>query len=509
MSSRTRNSLLNISSGLIGQVVFLLTSFGVRTVFIYVLGATYLGISGLFGNILSLLSLAELGFGQAIIFALYKPIAENNEEKIGALMGLFKRVYFWMFVIISILGLALTPFLEFFVKQPVEIPHFQLIYTLYVISTSSSYLFSYRKSLLFATQKNYVSTNITTKFYIAGAIFQILVLLLWRNFILYLLVQILNTLIQDIYISYKTNRLFPGIHRRENNRLPDADRKGIIKNVKALVIYKIGTLSLNSTDNLIISRFVGLLQVGYYSNYWLLCTSVSGILSTIFSNLTASIGNLNATESKEKQLQVFFNINTTTFWFYGIACLCLSTCMTPFIRLWIGEKYVLSTATTFIIAFNQYIAGMLYSPFNYRQTLGLFVQGKLRPVISAVLNVGLSIVLAIYFGLPGVLWGTAITRLVTNVWYDPYVVFKRGLQTSPKKYFIDYIYKMIVYVATAIACDLIVSRIQLSPFINLLLTLVTTLIIGVGSFYIFFGRNEGTIYLFNTLKNSINILKAK
>lgn len=506
MSSRTRSSLLNISTGLIGQLLTLLVSFGVRTVFIYELGATYLGLSGLFGNILSLLSFTELGFGQAIIFALYKPIASGDEDKIGALMALFRKVYRWMFLVVMVLGLSITPFLEFFVKSKVDIPYFHLIYVLYVISSAVSYLFAYKKSLLFACQKTYVSTLISYWFVIGGAVFQVLVLVLWQNFILYLSVQIAATILQDITIAHKTDNLFPYLRKNRNAKLPSDEITAIKRNVKALIIYKIGTLSLNSTDNIIISKFVGLLQVGFFSNYWLIASSVSGFLSTIFGNITASIGHLNATEPDEIKLRMFYRINMATFLFYSISSICLCTCMTPFILLWVGPEYVLSPATTFIIAFNQYIGGMLYSSYNYRQTMGLFVQGKMRPIISAVLNIVLSIVLAVHYGLPGVLWGTALTRLSTNAWYDPYIVFKRGLKRSPLPYFKDYITKCIAYFAVCGLCYYVSTMIHLPCFANLIVIFTMTLFVSTGIFALLFHKTDEVQYLIGVAKNYKSIL---
>lgn len=509
MSTRTRNSLINISTGIVGQVLTLGVQFGVRTVFIYILGATYLGISGLFSNILSLLSFAELGFGQAIIFALYKPIAQNDENKIGALMALFRNVYIGMFIIVSVLGLSLIPFLDFFIKTPPDIQHFKLIYILYVISSAASYLFAYKKSLLFASQKTYISTTTSYWFILSGAVLQILVLILWQNFIIYLIVQIANTIIQDIVISHKTDRIFPYLKPTQKSELPDEDKKQIKKNVGSLIIYKIGTLSLNSTDNIIISKFVGLLQVGYYSNYWLICTSISGFLSTIFSNITASIGHLNATESKMTQVEVFYRLNMATFWFYGISSVCLYICMTPFIQIWLGTEFVLDKSTSFIIALNQYISGMLYTSFNYRQTMGLFTQGKLRPIISAILNVVLSIILAIHFGITGVLWGTAITRLSTNAWFDPWIVFRRGLKMSPWPYLTDYLIKIIFFCGVCLFVDSICCLIHVNELFDLIIYAIISMTCSLALYFIFFGRTPQVKYLISIAKNTKSILKSK
>lgn len=183
---RVQKSIKNVTTGLVGQVLTLVLSFVVRTVFIQQLGVTYLGVSGLFGNILSILSFAELGFGQAIVFSLYKPIANNNVEKIKSLMYIFRTVYIWMFAVVMVLGLSLTPFLDFFVDDINAVPNLRLIYVMYVISSASTYLFAYKNTYLIATQNSYVSTIIGYFFSISLAVFQILVLVFTQNFIIYL-----------------------------------------------------------------------------------------------------------------------------------------------------------------------------------------------------------------------------------------------------------------------------------------------------------------------------------
>lgn len=267
---RVQKSIKNVTTGLVGQVLTLVLSFVVRTVFIQQLGVTYLGVSGLFGNILSILSFAELGFGQAIVFSLYKPIANNNVEKIKSLMYIFRTVYIWMFAVVMVLGLSLTPFLDFFVDDINAVPNLRLIYVMYVISSASTYLFAYKNTYLIATQNSYVSTIIGYFFSISLAVFQILVLVFTQNFIIYLGLQVTSGILQNVVVAWRTNCKYPFLKEKNIKPLSIEEKSQIKKNVKALAIYKIGTLSLNSTDNIIMSKFVGLLSVGLYSNYYLL-----------------------------------------------------------------------------------------------------------------------------------------------------------------------------------------------------------------------------------------------
>lgn len=443
VQSRIKNSLYNITSGVGYQLMVLLISFVSRTIFIYCLGKTYLGVSGLFSNVLSLLSFAELGIGQAIIFSLYKPIADGDTERMLSLMTLYGKVYRILFFVVMGLGIGLLPFLPYFINDFYSIPDLNIIYVMYVVNSAASYLFAYKSTFLTACQKNYLNTFIGTVFYLVTTFLQITSILVFKNFILYLSISICSAILQNVYIAHRVDKIFPFLKRKDARPLEKSDLTKIKKDVYALVLYKIGAISLNSTDNILISKFVGLITVGLYSNYALITSSITSFFGTIFANLTASIGHLNATESDERKYFMFRVINFSVFWLYSVAAICIFTLINPFICCWIGESYILGVNTVFIICLNLYISAMLYPPTQYRQTMGIFVQGKYRPIISAFVNIGVSIVLGKYYGLPGIFWGTAITRLTTNSWYDPFLVFRK-MGLSPWIYYRDYFVKIIV-----------------------------------------------------------------
>lgn len=502
--SRVQNSIYNIITGLFGQLLVMVTGFIVRTVFIKCLGNTYLGVSGLFGNVLNILSLAELGIGQAIIFSLYRPIAEKDENKICALMKLYERVYRKLFCVVLVLGISMVPFLPYFIKDMSIIPNIYIIYVMYVFNSAISYLFVYKSTFLTANQQNYVISIISYAFNIGIAIIQIICLVIFRRYLLYLGIQIFSTIFQNIYISKKVDKIYPFLRKKEISPLENEELIKIKQNVKALMIYKIGTLSLNSTDNIIISKYVGIVTVGLYSNYLLIISSVTGFLSTIFGNVTASIGNLNAKESKEKQYFMFKVINLSTFWLYSVVTVCVFFLINDFIEFcWIGSEYLLSLSETLIISLNIYIGGMLFAPFNYRQTMGLFVQGKIRPVVSAIENIVVSVLLAKYWGLAGVLWGTAITRLTTNVWYDPFIVF-RNMGVNPVKYFADYFIKFFVLCVTSTGAFFIQKSIVVSGVITWIVKAIIIFVFVNTVFCLIFFRTKEFDYLKNVV---VNILK--
>ena len=503
---RIISSTKNIATGLVGQMILLVTSFITRTVFINILGSSYLGISGLFNNILSLLSLAELGVGQAITFSLYKPIAENDTKKIASLMAIYKKIYTAVFVFVLVAGMSLIPFLQYIIKDFNAIPHITIIYILYVINSASSYLFVYRNTLLIASQKNYIVNQISCIFSIVMMVLQILGLLIYQNYFVYLITQIIVVITQNIVTAVTVGRLYPELNTKNAPKLNTEEKNRLIKNIKSLMIYKVGTLVLNSTDNILISAFVGIVKVGLYSNYTLISTSVTGVLSTIFGNLTASIGNLNAVETKEKKIDMFNIINLATFWLYGVCSICIFCVSNAFITAWIGEQYLLSYRELFIIVLTAYVAGMLFAPFNYRQTMGLFVYGKMRPVISAVINIVASVILGRKFGLEGILWGTIIARVTTNVWFDPYIVFRKGLESSPKHYYVDYLLKFLLFLGTGAIAFVASSVIPGTGMISVVIKAFAAFIVSNIIFLIIYAKSKE----FNYLKTvAIGFLRKK
>lgn len=506
---RIQNSLKNIYTGVFGQFLTLLITFFTRTIFISTLGKTYLGVSGLFGNILGLFSLAELGVGQAITFSLYKAIAKNEQERICGLMNLYKRVYTYIGIFIFIMGISLTPYIHFVIKDINGIPSINIIYVLFVINSSSSYFYMYRSTFIIANQKNYIITRINYIFLVFTNLIQVVMLLFTKNYILYLVAQIILNIIQNIYIARKCLKLYPFLKESHIYELNIEEKKSIFKNIKALMIYKVGTLSLNSTDNIIISSFISVTYVGLYSNYNLIVVSISGFLSSIFNALTASIGNLVSKEDVKKQMFIFDVVYFATSWIYGICSICLFILMSPFIELWIGKEYILDIDVIFITVFNFYLGGLLFAPYIFRQTMGLFRYGKWRPIVSAILNLLISIILVQYIGLSGVLWGTALTRLATNIWYDPYTVYKRGFEKTSYEYFIKYVQYMCVTLLAGVISHMISSYITVNSIYALIIRGMICIIISNIIFFIFYFKKEEFHYLFNIVKKYLYKLKRR
>lgn len=435
-NSRTYNSISNTIYGIVTQTATVLLSFVTRSVFIKYLSIEYLGVNGLFTNILTILSLAELGFGTAIIYSMYKPLADNDTSLLSALMMLYSRVYKTIGFVVGLLGILIIPFLNTIIKDAPDVGSIKLIYILFLLNSVSSYFFAYKRAIIQADQKQRVISKNKLLFSIFKMCAQILILVVTNSYILFLIIQIVSTFLENLVISHIANKMYPFLKETNFYSLNKQETKVIWTNVKALMIYKVGSTILDGTDNIIISTFIGVSSVGLLSNYTLIIGSVSMLLAQLTSAITGSVGNYMAKESSEKKEELLYKITFVYFIFYGYSFVFLFVLLNPFITIWIGNKYLLSKAVVLVLSINWYIYGMISPVWTFRSTLGLFVHGKYRPAISAIINVVVSIIFAMKFGVIGVLLGTTLTRLITNSWYDPYIVYKHGLHTSPLKYYL-------------------------------------------------------------------------
>lgn len=499
--SRTENSIINSAMSIVTQVLTVVLNFAVKTVFIKMLNDEYLGVNGLFTNIITMLSLADLGIGIAIPYSLYKPLAKKDEHKINVLMNFYKKVYTIIGIAVLLIGLSLTPFLGLIIKDiPKNVPHLSLIYILFVIHSASSYFFVYKKFLIDSDQKGYITSRIIFTFSTLLSIIQIILLVTTKNYILFLLSSIILVIIQNIYISSKANKLYPFIKNKTDEKLEKEDMEGIKKNVSSLFIYKVGTVIMNGTDNIIISKFIGLIIVGFYSNYVLIINSITTVLNQIFNAITSSIGNLVVTTNKKRSKEVYDNLNFANFWLYALFGVCIIVLINPFINIWIGKKYVMGFSIVFLLVLNFYVLGMQSVTNSFRNAYGLFWIAKYRPIIMVIINIVISVVLVQFIGIKGVLIGTLISRLVTTAWLDPYIVHKYGFEISPKSYYIDYLKYLVIFIAISTILNYFVSMIAINNiFILILIAILVVISVNVILVLLFFKTSEFN-YFYDKIK---------
>lgn len=508
--SRTEYSILNITAGVGGYIINTILGFICRMVFVKCLAADYLGVNGLFTNILSMLSLAELGIGGAVFYALYKPLAEKNEKKIASLIKVYGEAYKVIGIVIGITGICLMPFLNIIItEQPNISESIYVLYLLNLFNTVITYFYSYRSSLLIAAQQNYIVVGINYIVTILQSLFQMLMLILTHNYMAYILIQTIGTIVYNVSVSYVAVKIFPCIVEKKIEPLPQNEKKALFKDIKDLSYYKISGLLVNSTDNILITFFQGLAVTGITSNYTLFINTINSLLGQIFNSLTASIGNHNVTESEDKKYEMFQFMNFMNFWIFGWAALGITFCSSDLVSLCFGETYVLPFKIPLILAINFYTVGMMNAIWTYKHTLGLFRYGRFLQIVTGILNIILSVILGKKMGLFGVLFATFIARAFTNLWYDPYAVFKHGFCKSPIAYLKRYAYFTLVLLLAASGCWVSLKVISASGVIRVLLEIIIcSLIINIVFFFAFHRAAEFKM-LENVLASIRDILRKK
>lgn len=505
--SRTKNSIKNISTGAVVQIINKVMAFVVRTVFIKVLNSEYLGVNGLFTNILTILSFAELGIGTAIIFNMYKPIAENDKEKIKSLMQLYKKSYNLIGSVVFFIGILIIPFMNVIVKDTPNIKeNINCIYILFLLDTSLSYFFTYKKSIIIAHQKQSIINNVDSIFYLLKSLLQIIFLLLTKNFIVYLLIQIIGTFLENILLSIKANKLYPYLKEKDVQKLNAEENKNIFLNVKSLIVYKFGTVIMNGTDNILISWLINVESVGYVSNYVMIINSIKLIINSALDGITASIGNLNTIGEKKQKEKVFYQFTFLNYLIYSFCSVAFIVLLDPFIKLWLGSEYVLAKSVSMSLTISFFIEGLRKSGYIYRTAMGLFKKGKMTPYIGAITNIIFSILFAKFWGITGIFIATAIAQLVSYFWIDPYLIHKYIFETSFMKYIKESLKYFASFVVISVFTYEITKFIGDQSFINFIVkALIVTIVPNILNLVIFHKKSE-----FIELKARIkNIIKER
>lgn len=447
-NSRTKNSLLNMAASVGYQMLNLVLSFVSRTIFLQVLGVGYLGINGLFSDVLSMLNMAELGIGTAMTYSMYKPLAENDQETLAGLTHFYKKVYCIIALTIAVIGVALVPFLPHLINLERDIPHVELYYLLFLAGNVASYFVVAKTTVLYADQKNHVLIKYSAYWNTAQIITMLAVLWLTRNYTLYLLTQVFFVYGQNIHKSRVADRYYPYLNKKI--KLPKEKTKSIFKDVGSSFIYKIANLLITATDNTLISVLISTEMVGYYSNYHIIVGRLSNLVGTLFSSLIASLGNLIAKESAEKRYQVFQSMQSLSLIISTFCVTCLALLEDDFIRIWLGEAYLLSPLTLVSIVINFYLVIAMKPVTAFREAAGLFRKTKFVMLWTAGLNVGFSVVLGLHLGLPGILLATSISKLLTYFWYEPKLLFQDYFVKPCRLYFLEMVKNVAVTLASVV-----------------------------------------------------------
>lgn len=458
--SRTKNTLRTSVVTTICNLVNSLMAFVYRTVFIYVLSSAYLGVSGLFTNILQMLSLAELGITSAISYRFYKPISENNTQKVGELMRFYKRVYQIIACTIVVLGMAVFPFLNYLIKDASEVPsdiNIHLVYVLYLLQTVSSYTYAYKQTILTADQRHHILAIFQTLMKLANYVIQIIVLVCLRNFTLSLGISVAVTIGLNAIVSYWVTLQYKDVFSVKGS-ISKAERQEIFEDTKATICHKIGWTVLNGTDSLILSKFVGLIATGLYSNYAMIINNLSTIVMQLFGSFTSSLGNAHVELDEERKYVVYKRLLFANLWIAGYTTVCLFCLIDDFIAIWIGKNMLLDTVTVITLSIQFYLEMTRKITTSYTNGCGLFVKDKIRPLIEAAINVVVSIVLVKAYGIAGVFMGTIVSHLLTVFWREPYILFKYEFHKSTLSYWIMFAEYGVLTTILCIACSIVKNK---------------------------------------------------
>ena len=450
LKSRTFHAARNIKWGYILSVVQLVLSFFSRTIFIHFLGKVYLGINGLFSNVLGVLSLSELGFGTAITFALYKPLAENDTEKIKSLMRLFRNVNRVVAAVMAVLGIAVIPFLKYLVKSDRPIDDLVVYYLIFLFNSVSSYFFSYKESLLNANQQAYIGTKINLIFTVIMTAAQCLVLFVLQGnsyaFTAYLSTQTILYFATRYALYRATDKMHPYLRDKEVKPLEKTEKKAITSRVKAIFLGRLGNIAVSQTDSMIISSVIGVAVYGLVDTYVLLTSRILNFVGVLRGSVFGSLGNLIATEDRDRQAHVLGALNFMHFWIDGFVAVAFAVLTQPFITLWLGTGYLIDTPSLMLILLNIYLSGQHGGLLSFRDAGGEFERDWATPLIQGAVNLAVSIVLAYKIGLPGVYIGSVVSTIIA-FGFRIRLVYRKMLGRTMR----EYLEKFFVYLISVLA----------------------------------------------------------
>ncbi len=506
---RKNNAFKNMISALIVHFLSMGLGFISQAIFVRTLGTEYLGINGLFNNIFSMLSVVELGIGSAIIYNLYKPVAKNDNEQIKSLMQFYKKCYRAIAIIIFLLSILLIPFLTVIVgKTTISNKTIIIIYLLFMIDIVCSYLLTYKRSILYANQKNYIIDIVHIFYLFFLNSIQILILLNSKNYLFYLSFKILMRLLENLILTFIANKKYPYLMDKQIYKIEKSLVNNIIKKVKGLFIHKIGVFLVAGTDNLIISTFLGVNYVGLYSNYFMIINSLNTLIGQIFASLKSSVGNLIVTSSKDKVYDIYKKMQFLNFWLAMISSVGIFVVMESFIKVWVGEQYILSKYVLLVLTINNYVYITKLCISSFKEAAGIFYEDRIVPIIESVVNISLSIVFLKLFGLAGVFMGTIMTYLITHVYTYPKIVYKKIFDKKYGQYFKDiYIYIFTTIIACFITYIISINIVFNNDLIQILFNVLLTLIIPNILVVLIFHNKEEFNYYLDMLRNIIRKFK--
>ncbi|MBR4146153.1 MAG: oligosaccharide flippase family protein [Lachnospiraceae bacterium] len=488
---RTKNATRNIIFNGMAQMMNMVIPFIMRSVILNFLGVEYLGLSGLFRSILSILNLAELGVGSAMVFSMYKPIAEDDSETICALMKMYRLFYRIIGLVIMTIGLSLTPFLPNLING--EVTADVNLYVLYFMSLGSTvlsyWLFAYKNCLLSAHQRGDIGSKVAMIVHLVEYILKILVLILTRNYYLYLVIQIVAQVTTNILVALRVNKIYPNYSPHGN--LPKEKMMSIAKRVRDLFTSNFSYVVSNSADTLVISSFLGLTVLAIYQNYYFIISSLKTMIEVIVGACIAGIGNSLVTESPEKNYKDLKKMTILFGWLMSISGAMLLCMYQPFMQIWMGEENMLDFEYVICFVVYFYSIGMNKVINMFKDAAGIWKIDKWRPLTAALVNLGLNLATVKWLGLYGVLLSTVISIVLIQI---PWLFYNLFRAVFPHEHLWEYIRLYCSIVFIELICCVIswfaCSWINLGVWPTLIINAGISFVIPNMIFFAVFGKNE-------------------
>lgn len=508
MRTRNEKSARNVWYIIWKQIFLLFLNFLAKTVFIKVMGKEYLGLNGIFNNIFFLFSFAEFGMGTAMVYSFYEPFATGNKDKCAALYSYFRKLYIGMSMLLVLAGLAVIPFLSWIIDLEMPLGKVILYYLLYMAGTFFSNFFLYNANLLVADQNQYLVTRIQIIMESVCLLLQIVVIWKFKSFELYLGCLVLKSVGCGLLYTRKVHIQYPYIADKQTE-LTYEEKRPILGNTKTLFIYKFTKTLINSTDNIIISILIGTVWVGMYSNYEFVITGVWSLVTAVFSAVSASVGNLIVEKGRYEQYKIYRVIEMINVWIAGFTATCLAVLFQDFITLWIGASYRLNIMIMALIVLNYYLKCMREGICMFREAAGMFHKFKNVTLVTAVLNIMLSVILGCYWGISGIFAATVIAVLATYFWYEPYLVYREQFQMPVAPYFRRQLKNIALTVVILLLTYGVSGLITLNGISGFVLKAGICSVLPNLCYLLFFGRGEEFKILWGMMTELITRRKQK
>lgn len=506
-ADRTKNALRNVLYAIILRLYQLVIPFLIRTVLIYKFGLEYVGLSSLFTSILGILNLAELGFGSALVFSLYRPIAEQDTVLICALMNFYKKCYRIIGTIIMAMGVLVTPFIPRMVNS--ELPDAVNLYVLYFIQLASTvvtyFMFAYKNCLLVAYQRNDINSKVSLVTYTIQYILQIIALIIFAEYYLYVIVVPLTNIASNIITAIIATKTYPQYSAQ--GKLPETKKYVIIEKVKALFTVKIGNVVLYAADNIVISAFGTLTLLGKYNNYYYIVSSLVSIVGMLTSSIVSVLGNSLVVESVDKNYKDFKRLSFMNLWLVGWFSTCLVCLYQPFMKIWVGENNMLSFTMVILFGIYFYMLQSMQVAGAYKDAAGIWWEDKYRPLITAIANLVLNLGLFQVIGLYGIVISTIFSLLFINMPWFIHNVYKLIFHRSEKEFFLMWGKNVFFTIVITIICIFMCRFVQIEGFWELIFRGIICLVIPNLLYFLFYRKTSDFVNSMQWIKLLIKRLK--